>query len=63
MKAPELRKLDSDELAGRIEALRNECFNLRIKYATGQLESAASLRNARRSLARALTVNREGRSQ
>jgi large subunit ribosomal protein L29 len=63
MKASELRKLERDELEGRIGELRKDCFTLRIKYSTGQLEGMTSLRTARRNLARALTVHREGVQQ
>jgi large subunit ribosomal protein L29 len=61
MKAPELRKLTQDELVARVAEERRRLFDLRIKKATGQLENSASLRAARRELARALTVQNERR--
>jgi len=62
MKAKELRKLTADELAARVAEERQRVFDLRIKKATGQLENSASLREARHSLARALTVECERRA-
>ncbi len=56
MKAVELRQLTEDELEARVRELRDGLFNLRIKHATGQLEDTASIRAARRDLARALSV-------
>ena len=61
MNAPELRKLTPEELSARIDLLRSEVFDLRIKHSTQQLENGntASLKAARRNLARALTVQSE----
>lgn len=44
------------ELAGRA---REEVFNLRFQHATGQLENTARVKEAKRDLARALTVARQ----
>jgi large subunit ribosomal protein L29 len=63
MKAQELRKLTADELVARVAEERKRLFDLRIKKATGQLENSASVRAARRDLARALTVERERRER
>ena len=59
MKASDLRQLTEQELAARIGELRRGLFDLKIKRATGQLESITSVRSTRRDLARALTVQRE----
>jgi large subunit ribosomal protein L29 len=56
MNASDLRQLTEQELAARVGELRGSLFELKIKKATGQLESMTSVRNARRDLARALTV-------
>ena len=56
MNAEKLRQLTGEELVARIRDLRGEVFNLKIKHATGQLESSGRLRLTRRDLARALTV-------
>lgn len=59
MKAGEIRQLTDEELAARIRELRDGLFNLQVKHATGQLENAASVKGARRDLARALTISSE----
>ena len=38
MKASELRKLETEELAQKVREARDEFFNARVKHATGQLE-------------------------
>ncbi|MEE9281883.1 MAG: 50S ribosomal protein L29 [Myxococcota bacterium] len=59
MKTGDIRKLDVEELEARVREARDHLFNLKIKHATGQLENSASVRSARRDLARALTVRNE----
>ena len=61
MKSEQLRKLTDPELEDRVRESRESLFNLKIKHATGQLEDHASVREARRDLARALTVSAERR--
>lgn len=64
MKAADLRKLTDEELADRVREARDQVFKLRIKHATQQLEDTASLRRAKKDLARALTLaeERKGRA-
>ena len=59
MKPADLRKLSDVELADRVREMRNQVFDLRIKHATQQLDKTATLREARRDLARALTIQAE----
>ncbi|HTO69526.1 MAG TPA: 50S ribosomal protein L29 [Myxococcota bacterium] len=59
MNAGDLRKLSDAELDDRVREMRDKLFDLRIKHATQQLEKSAALREARRDLARALTVQGE----
>ena len=59
MKPAELRKLSEAELDARVAEMRDKVFDLRIKLATQQLEKNATIRQARRDLARALTVQAE----
>jgi large subunit ribosomal protein L29 len=59
MKPADLRKLSDAELDSRVKEMRDEVFDLRIKLATQQLEKNATIRRARRDLARALTVQSE----
>lgn len=60
-RASELRELSQDELATHIETQRRELFGLRFQHATGSLEDTSALRNAKRELARALTVANQAR--
>ncbi|HTO55646.1 MAG TPA: 50S ribosomal protein L29 [Myxococcota bacterium] len=59
MKPADLRRLSDAELESRVKEMRDQVFDLRIKLATQQLEKNATLRQARRDLARALTVQGE----
>ncbi len=61
MKSSDLRKLNPDELKDRVREARDQLFDLKIKHATGQLENSAGLRESRRSLARALTIQAQTR--
>ncbi len=59
MKARELAEMGVPELEGRLEEARREVFNLRFQLATGQLDNSSRLREARKDVARLLTVLRE----
>ena len=59
MKAVEVHSLDDPQLVDFIARSRQELFNLRFQHATGQLENTARLGQAKRDLARGLTVARQ----
>ena len=59
MKAAKLREQTVEELRDREKELAEKLFALRLQKVTGQLESPAKVREARRDLARVLTVLRE----
>jgi large subunit ribosomal protein L29 len=59
VKAKEIRNLNDEQLVEQVRELREELFNLRFRNSTGELENTARLREARRSLARALTTVRQ----
>ena len=59
MKTKEVRNLDDDQLVDKVKEFREELFNLRFRNATGELENTARMGEARRSLARALTIAKE----
>jgi large subunit ribosomal protein L29 len=59
MKTKEVRNLDDDQLVEKVREFREELFNLRFRNATGELENTARLGEARRSLARTLTIARQ----
>lgn len=58
MKAVEVHNLDDPQLVEFVDNARKETFNLRFQHATGQLENTAGMKNAKKDLARALTVAR-----
>jgi len=45
-----------DELVAKLIDAKQESFNLRFKHATGELENTARLGQAKRDIARLLTV-------
>jgi large subunit ribosomal protein L29 len=57
--AREMRDLTEDELVEHVRTQRREVFGLRFQLATGELENTAGVSNAKRELARAMTVARE----
>jgi large subunit ribosomal protein L29 len=58
-KATELRDMDDAGLVEHLRTARRELFGLRFQHATGELENTSRLRDAKRDVARALTVLRE----
>ncbi|MDP9298363.1 MAG: 50S ribosomal protein L29 [Actinomycetota bacterium] len=58
-RATELRELPDEELLARIDAAKEELFNLRFQLATGQLDNPSRLKQVRHNLARIATVLRE----
>jgi len=56
VKAVEVHNLDDPQLVQFVDNSRKELFNLRFQHATGQLENTARLKQAKRDLARGLTV-------
>ena len=57
--ASELRQLTESELLVQLDDAKEEYFNLRFQRTSGQLEDFNQLKNARRNIARILTVLRE----
>ena len=56
MKTTELRQKDVAGLQAEVKDLQKAHFGLRMQKATQQLNNTASLRNARRDIARAKTI-------
>jgi large subunit ribosomal protein L29 len=59
VKIKEIRTLDDEQLVEKVREFREEIFNLRFRNSTGELENTARLGEAKRSLARTLTIARE----
>lgn len=56
MKIKDIRDLGVDELKQKDKELAEEFFNLRMRHASGQLESTASIGQVRKDIARVKTV-------
>jgi large subunit ribosomal protein L29 len=56
MKTTELRQKDAAALQTEVKALQKAHFGLRMQKATQQLTNTATLRSARRDIARAKTI-------
>jgi large subunit ribosomal protein L29 len=56
MKTKEIRDLSVAELQQKNKELAEELFRLRLRHASGQLESPATLGHIRRDIARVKTV-------
>ncbi len=59
MRPADLRDLSDTELREHVRTSRRELFGLRFQHATSELENTASLKRAKREIARALTIQRE----
>jgi len=59
VKAAEVHNLKDDELVEKLISAKQEAFNLRFRHATGELENTARLGDAKRDIARLLTVARQ----
>ena len=59
MKASEVHALDDAQLVEHVRDARQEVFNLRFQLSTGQLENTARVTEAKKDLARGLTVARQ----
>ena len=59
MKPGDLRDMTESELRDHLSTARRELFGLRFQHATGELDDTASLKKAKREVARTLTVANE----
>ena len=59
MKAAESHNLKDGELVAKLIDAKQEAFNLRFKHATGELENTARLSDAKRDIARLLTIAKQ----
>jgi large subunit ribosomal protein L29 len=57
--AAEIRKMTDQEIVGAINDARQEIFNLRLQWVSGQLEDYTRIRQLKKEVARLLTVQRE----
>ena len=62
-KAKDLLLLDDEELIARVESHKEELFNLRFQFATGQLDNPMRVKQVRHDIARILSVLRQRQSE
>ncbi|MBU4564358.1 MAG: 50S ribosomal protein L29 [Desulfarculus sp.] len=63
MKAAELTELSLEELAQKLEDLRQELFNLKFQHSTGQLENPMRVNLTKKDIARVLTFINQRQAQ
>ncbi len=56
MKTNEIRKMSTEELTKKIEELKSELFDMRMKQATAALEKSHKINEDRKTIARLKTV-------
>lgn len=59
MKSADVHDMKDAELVAKLIDAKQEAFNLRFRHATGELENTARLGQAKRDVARLLTVARQ----
>jgi large subunit ribosomal protein L29 len=59
VKGSDAHNLQDPQLVEFVGNARQELFNLRFQHATGQLENTARLKQAKKDLARGLTIARQ----
>jgi len=59
VKARDIRELTQDELENRLRERRAALMNFKMQQATGVVDNVRGSRNARRDIARILTILRE----
>lgn len=63
MKVDQIRNLSVDEQQAKLGEMRQELFNLHFQHETGQLENPQKIKQARKAIARIMTVMRESTAQ
>ena len=56
MKTSEIRKMTNEEIIKKIEELKSELFDMRMKQATAALEKSHKINEDRKTIARLKTV-------
>lgn len=59
MKVNDIRNMSAAEMEQKVSGLKEELFNLRFQFATGQLENPMRIREVKKTIARIKTVQRE----
>ena len=63
MKTNEIRKMSTEEITKKIEELKSELFDMRMKQATAALEKSHKIDEDRKTIARLKTVLAERKNE
>lgn len=63
MKTSEIRKMSTEDINKKIEELKNELFDMRMKQATASLEKPHRINAARKDIARMKTILAERKNE
>jgi large subunit ribosomal protein L29 len=63
MKTNEIRKMTNEEIIKKIEELKSELFDMRMKQATAALEKSHKINEDRKTIARLKTVLAERKNE
>ncbi len=63
MKTEDIRKMSTEEIEKKIEELKSELFDLRMKQASAQLEKSHKINEDRKTVARLKTVLTERKNE
>lgn len=63
MTADDFRSLKPEDLDARIREMKRQLFNLKMQAQSNQLTNANEIKNTRRNIARAMTVQCESKAQ
>ena len=63
MKTNEIRKMSTEDIVKKIEELKSELFDMRMKQATAALEKSHKINEDRKTIARLKTVLAERKNE
>ena len=63
MKTSEIKELSVQDLQERIDAEKAQLLNLKLTHAVSPVENPTTIKNARRNIARMITVLRQKQNQ
>ncbi len=59
LKATDIRNMTIDEIDSKIDEIKKEHFSLRVQAKTGKLEKQSRISQAKKDIARLLTIRKE----
>jgi large subunit ribosomal protein L29 len=59
MKPEDIRNMTKDEISNKVSSLKEEVYKLRFEKKTGRIEKPHKMKEAKKDIARCLTILRE----